>query len=374
MISPFDRDGALAQTVYLEPLDSDVIFGLPVIRAVETDSRVILTDEAGDVFFRRKPSRNTSYRVLSVPGTGLPGGNDSRYLQLPGGMEKIIGLASSVVAGSNDDYERAGLIERFLKTNYTYSLSALEPPPGVSPIDAFLFRTRRGYCEHYATSMVLMLRGLGIPARIVNGFYGGDRNEYGGYIIVRQSNAHSWVEAYVKGSWMLFDPTPAEVSGQPSGMYLILDSLRMKWFRYVVGFSAADQERILDYFSFPSRSSGGRTRVLRDIKSLFFASAVVAAVLMCGFFLMTAVRRRGQGMVSDRYISLKKSLRKKGAELGISSTPSEVKAELGRFGLDSSFSYFIILYEEYRFGKKKMTDDGKKEYEKLYGELKRKLR
>jgi transglutaminase-like putative cysteine protease len=373
VISSFDRDSALVQTIYLEPLDSDVIFGLPVIKAVATDSRLILTDNAGAVYFRRKLSRSTNYKVFSIPGTGLPGGGDTRYLQLPGGMEKIAGLAKDAAAGTEDDYERAGLIERFLKSNYTYSLSTSEPPPGVGPIEDFLFRSRRGYCEHYATSMVLMLRGLGIPARVVNGFYGGDRNEYGDYVIVRQSNAHSWVEAYVKGSWMRFDPTPAEASERPSGMFLILDSLRMKWFRYVVGFSAADQEKILNYFSYQSRASGGPAPGLKNMKPLLLASAVVV-VLICVFFVFKTARRRSHGIVSARYISLKKLLRKKGGKLGLSATPAEVKAELRRFGPDDSLGCFIVLYEEYRFGRREMTEKSKKEYEKLYSELKKKLR
>ena len=121
------------------------------------------------------------------------------------------------------------------------------------PVDDFLFNSKRGYCEHYASAMVLMLRTIGIPARIVTGFYGGEFNEYGGYVIVRQSNAHSWVEAAIDGRWRLFDPTPPVVERRASAIGYLLDMLRMKWNRYVVAFSASDQKEIIRTLSMPFR-------------------------------------------------------------------------------------------------------------------------
>ena len=76
---------------------------------------------------------------------------------------------------------------------------------GVNGIDEFLFSTRRGFCEHYAGSFVFMLRAAGIPARVVTGYQGGEMN--GDYMIVRQSDAHAWAEAYVDGQWQRYDPT-----------------------------------------------------------------------------------------------------------------------------------------------------------------------
>ena len=85
--------------------------------------------------------------------------------------------------------------------------------PG-DPIGDFLFRYRSGHCEYFATAMVLMLRSQGIPARFVTGFLGGENNRLG-YYIVRQSNAHAWVEAYLPDSgWTVFDPTPP--AGRPA--------------------------------------------------------------------------------------------------------------------------------------------------------------
>ena len=77
------------------------------------------------------------------------------------------------------------------------------------PVDMFLFDTRRGFCEHYASAFVVMLRAAGIPARVVTGYQGGEINPRGGYMIVRQSDAHAWAEAIVDGQWVRFDPTAA---------------------------------------------------------------------------------------------------------------------------------------------------------------------
>ena len=84
----------------------------------------------------------------------------------------------------------------------------MNPPTlGKHSIDDFLFDSRRGFCEHYAGSFVFMLRAAGIPARVVTGYQGGKMNN--GYMIVRQSDAHAWAEAYIDNKWQRFDPTAA---------------------------------------------------------------------------------------------------------------------------------------------------------------------
>jgi len=86
----------------------------------------------------------------------------------------------------------------------------LTPPLlGANPVDEFLFGTRRGFCEHYASAFVVILRAAGIPARVVTGYQGGSINPNGNYMIVRQSDAHAWAEAIIGGQWRRFDPTAA---------------------------------------------------------------------------------------------------------------------------------------------------------------------
>ena len=125
-----------------------------------------------------------------------------------------------------------------------------------------------------------MLRTIGIPARIVTGFYGGEFNEYGGYVIVRQSNAHSWVEAAIDGGWRLFDPTPSVVEKRASAIGYLLDMLRMKWNRYVVAFSASDQKEIITTLSTPFRLPSLPAMRLPRVEGLVYAAAFMMTGLV----------------------------------------------------------------------------------------------
>ncbi|OGW14537.1 MAG: hypothetical protein A3K09_04595 [Nitrospinae bacterium RIFCSPLOWO2_12_FULL_47_7] len=134
-------------------------------------------------------------------------------------------------------------------------------------IDEFVFQRKKGHCEYFASAMVILLRSAGVHARIVNGFAGTEWNEMGNYMIVRQSHAHSWVEALIPGKgWVIYDPTPADPSADGNQMINpvngALDLLRLNWQRYVVRYSLKDQTQLAHWFS-----RGGST-LLHKLKSL----------------------------------------------------------------------------------------------------------
>jgi transglutaminase-like putative cysteine protease len=108
----------------------------------------------------------------------------------------------------NDDAIIRAAITRFNSEGFVYTL---EPPLlGPNGVDDFLFDTRKGFCEHYASSFVFLMRAAGIPARVVTGYQGGEPNALGGYTIVRQSDAHAWAEVWLKQrGWVRIDPTAA---------------------------------------------------------------------------------------------------------------------------------------------------------------------
>ncbi len=130
-----------------------------------------------------------------------------------------------------------------------------------------------------------MLRSLHIPSRVVNGYFGGEKNEYGGYIIVRQSNAHSWVEALINNRWKRFDPTPASPALRPSGLALFIDSLQLNWSRYVVGFSSADQREIMRGLSMPFRLKQFSGFKSPDLKMLLYSGFIGALLCLLIYFL-----------------------------------------------------------------------------------------
>jgi hypothetical protein len=146
-------------------------------------------------------------------------------------------LAQEVAGGTGTDRERAERIVRFFLSGFRYTLS--DP---ASSIREFLFRKRAGYCEHFAAGVSLLLRGAGIPSRVAAGYLGGEWNGVGKYLIVRQSDAHAWVEAWIDGRWVTLDATPPSGGSSPfrtrtGTIGLYADWLRQRWDKYVVNYS-----------------------------------------------------------------------------------------------------------------------------------------
>ncbi|MBV6717149.1 DUF4129 domain-containing protein [Paenibacillus chitinolyticus] len=145
------------------------------------------------------------------------------YLQLPDRLpQRVRDLAERVTAGSGQDRLAAALaLERYLSTEYRYSMDKPTlPAAGEDFVDHFLFVDKLGYCDHFSSAMVVMLRAAGIPARWVKGFAPGEAGERGPdgslAVTVRSRDAHSWAEAYIPGAgWLAFEPTPGFAA--PSG-------------------------------------------------------------------------------------------------------------------------------------------------------------
>ncbi len=249
----------LEYTILLEPLDLPVLFAPVSPVAIRGPFPAIFADELGAIALSSAPAARLEYSgtsvfaspIASVGGRPAPSASPGleRYLQIPEGYDAVGALARRVAGSARGPYEQAQRIEQHLRNSYAYSLDVAPPPPGVPPILDFLFGQKKGYCEHYATSMVLMLRALGIPSRLVTGYLPGEWNEFGQYFTIRQSEAHAWVEAWLpEAGWILFDPTPPALEA-PSWLVgrfeRALDSLRLKWDRYVIQYSARDQEGLV---------------------------------------------------------------------------------------------------------------------------------
>ena len=221
--------------------------------------------------------------------------------------------------------------------------------------------------------MVIMLRSLDIPSRIVTGYFGGDKNEYGGYIIVRQSNSHSWVEVLIADRWETFDPTPAASVSHPSITALFLDSLQLNWSRYVVGFSSSDQRDIIRGIAMPFRLRRPSGLTLPDLKMLIYSLAAAAVIFLIMFLVFHKMRSRKYGFITERYLALRKLIRKKGIRMKESMTPGDIKQSAMPLGIEADLDEFLRMYEEYRFGLKEMGPEDRKKYEMLLREIKRKM-
>jgi hypothetical protein len=145
----------------------------------------------------------------------------SKYLQLPEALPpRIKSLAKSITDSKDNRYDKVKAIEKYLSNNYKYTLTPNDTPQGRDFVDYFLFDEKKGYCTYYATSMVVMLRSLGIPARYVEGYIVTSGSKKGNEYHVTNEKAHAWVEAYFEGfGWIKFEPTAAYSSndGQNNG-------------------------------------------------------------------------------------------------------------------------------------------------------------
>lgn len=151
---------------------------------------------------------------LRVADTSYPAWIQAEYLQVGGSVtQRTKDLAWQIVteAGAVTPYDQAKAIERWLRAHIVYDETIPGPPPGADPVDWVLFDSLRGYCNYYASAMIVMLRTLGVPSRMAAGFSQGEWDPTTESYLVRERDAHTWVEVYFPGfGWVEFEPTAAQ--------------------------------------------------------------------------------------------------------------------------------------------------------------------
>ncbi|TFG71220.1 MAG: transglutaminase domain-containing protein, partial [Anaerolineales bacterium] len=156
---------------------------------------------------------HASVEKLQAAGRNYPPEIAARYLDLPDSIPKrVLTLASEITGTERTPYDQAIAIESYLRT-IPYSLEVEAPPFGTDIVDYFLFTLQRGYCDYYASAMVVMARATGTPARIVVGYASGNYDPSAGQFIVRERHAHTWVEVYFPEiGWVEFEPTASQTA------------------------------------------------------------------------------------------------------------------------------------------------------------------
>jgi transglutaminase-like putative cysteine protease len=151
---------------------------------------------------------------LRIAGTDYPDWVVARYLDLPDAVTaRTVALAQDLTATEPTPYDRAAAIEIYLRTSFTYTLDVGLPPAGRDTVDYFLFDLKEGYCDYYASSMVVLARAAGLPARLAIGYAPGYYDLEEARYIVTEADAHAWPEVYFPGyGWVRFEPT----AGQPA--------------------------------------------------------------------------------------------------------------------------------------------------------------
>lgn len=266
---------------------------------------------------RQRIVSKTRYSATSVLVSMTGEGDTSTWITrfLPPGRSPRARDLATVLRGENGSDQAVvdAALAYIHDEPFYYSLNP--PLLGSDPVDDFLFRTREGYCEHYASAFAVLMRAAGIPARIVGGYLGGEVNPYGNYLIVRQSHAHAWVEVWMeKKGWIRVDPTAAvarervetgtrgagqgddqgsrdETAGQSffgdlaDNLVLGWDSLNYLWYSRVISYSAQSQKQLFERLGLPVGSLG-------DWLKIIGAALVLIAGLTLLYFMNVSIRRR----------------------------------------------------------------------------------
>jgi len=414
------RDSLALQTFYLEPLDSPVIFGMPRPVGVQGNFPVIYRDKFRSLSFQR-PFERTSYRMISDIAVPTPSelradlasytDDEFSYLELPADIDpRIAELTGRIVQNRSNRYDAATAVESYLQNNFGYTLE--QKAGGSQPLSDFLFNIKEGHCEYFSTALAVMLRTQGIATRVVNGFQRGEYNETADVYVVRQKNAHSWVEVYFPGekAWVPFDGTPyagrestAGAVGFTSRINQYMQALEAFWIEYFVAYDNQEQRSLYSsvkrgFSDFHRNSSAyledagakisqlwGHIRGDAGIKvSIFAAGQVLAVVLGIAGLVLLFVRvyrkvvkskvwlrlrdrffARRRASIVEFYERMQTVLESKGFKREAHQTPLE-------FAFSVSLPEAVRVTERYndvRFGLKSLTNDEANEIETWLAEL-----
>ncbi len=267
----------------------------PGALAVQTGVEMAADLYGGVLFgYRREP---LGYRVwVGEPRGPQAAAPSSRDTLLPRDHPSVRALALEVAGHLDTPAARAEAVERYLQENYGYALNSGVRIHNADPVAWFLLEAREGHCEFFAGSMVVMLRHLGVPARMVAGYSGGDLSPNGDELVVREANAHAWVEVWlgVDLGWVAFDPTPpAGVPGLGgvSGFERVRwawQQLELMWDRRLLTFGLGEQIDLVDGLAELYHG------VVRKIdRNVLVRGGGIALVVAAGLVLLWRLWRRG---------------------------------------------------------------------------------
>ncbi len=254
--------------------------------------------------------------------------------------ERLATLARQVLdrspqTGDADSEATAHVLEKYLRDSneFRYTLDLSVQDPTIDPVEDFVFNRKKGHCEYFASALALMLRGVGIPSRLISGFKGAEYNPATGKLEVRALHAHAWVEGFVDGGWVTFDPTPgqrdSEVATKANGTAPdLVDQTRSFWFQGM-NYSKSQQEALVyaplrqAVDTLRSNFSGlmqGEFPLLDQLQALVSSpsrwfsgtgGAVVAVLLLilAGlFYAARALRRRWKGWTRERELAQRRAI------------------------------------------------------------------
>jgi transglutaminase-like putative cysteine protease len=389
------REHVIHYRVLMEPIGTNVFFLAPWARSISGDYRLVAGDSSGAVYDFDSQHPIARYEadsdITPIPPAELRAAGRNyppqlaAYLRLPPLDPRVPQLAEKITSAATNDFDKAAAVENYLRTRFGYTLEL--PQTAVKdPIANFLFERKQGHCEYFASSMAVLLRSLGIPARVVNGFRSDEFNDLTGNYVVRAKNAHSWVEAYFPNyGWQTFDPTPAGYSGTPQGwsrLALYIDAMSSFWRDWIVSYDTSHQYTLGQaafsgtrslfenarnwardhYASMLKWAQRSQDRVEHSPKRwAILAVALAATILMLGNlrrvarlvhekWLRAYPERSPEQAAAMWYRRMARALERQGMEKPASQTPQEFLRKIEDTRLREPVARFTAVYESARFG------------------------
>ena len=325
---------AVQQVIYLEPYGGRVLFGLDRPVSIRLEERGV---EREVTQFRSPLQERVRYRVASNPRVFLAGldaeSEEAANLRLPEDFSMQIRELVATLAPAGSRGEKVTALFNHLRNGaFSYTLEDL--PVSSRPLEDFLLVHRRGNCEYFASALGVMLRAAGVPARLVGGYRGGLYNRSGLYYLVRQKNAHVWVEAYLHGhGWMRLDPTPlgpdfgplSQAAGALGHLRVLMDTFNHYWIKLVINYDLERQFRMVRSLKEHWERQDFRWRPqsvpVRQIGVVGGGGAVVILVLLWA----SRMRRDPERRLLDEFL---RRMRKRGVVKGASEGLDEFAAAI----------------------------------------------
>ncbi|HIQ48472.1 MAG TPA: DUF3488 domain-containing protein [Aquifex aeolicus] len=277
------------------------------------------------------------------------------YTYVPKDIPKsIVNLAKKLSKGAKTPKEKIMKVQEFFqKEGFRYSLT-LDKYEG-NPLEYFLFVSKRGNCEYFASSTAILLRLMGVPSRLVTGFYGAIKNEYGRYYIVVNAMAHVWVEAYDGSKWIRVDTTPPYVPEgirEISKVSLIYDAILTFWYKNIVNFDTEKQRSILITTSDLLKVFGKNSE-----KILFFLLLTLSSI--AGYFIyVREIRKTPENLYRKLLRKLKKyEIKEK--------LPEKVIEAVKGKDIYEEVKFIVRTYERYKYSKVRDKEELKEAYKLL---------
>ncbi len=318
VLSNWRRGRGLSYAVHLNDASDGVLFFAGTPQSLRIDASYILRT-ANDSYLRVGGNYSSlNYQVFSYldpsssdpeggiaepPPRALPQAVRSTYLQMPHLDPRIANLTHRITDAEPSVEKKARALERYLRDHYGYTLE-LPQVEAADPLANFLFRRRKGHCEYFASAMAVMLRTIGIPSRVVTGFAGGVYNPVSGWYMIRTSDAHSWVEAYVPQiGWTTFDPTPPDFNLPRFSILtrigFYVDAAEVFWQDWVLDYNLDRQLLLTARMEQSSRNL--RTNWLDQAANVTanlvqVGSRYGGALILCGVSVFLLFRFKGPGM------------------------------------------------------------------------------